>query len=801
MANNVSIKKGQFTKYDSISDNGDKNFSNYHFETETDQVLLSETFTTNVDSTEPSSGYAKSDSLTNWLKKYNYFINTTFLHSSEFKAFLTQAKSAGFYLGDNASSGFAVKVQTSADNSKIPYNNDNYIPTTSLLYKVYERAENAYNLASGKSSSWLFESANTLCIGDEKNQRTDFIKNAKIGDNIYIIESDCPDFWISAISDNIPTDVKIIIREESTTNIGYIKAASNGEKLCIYVNEKYVTIVTVETKDKTSYVDVDTYNNFAKSVKKSTASLSIEKGSTAGVSVNSYNPTNGAQTIKFTYTDTNTFRPITLNGNDWLAENKTTALNLISGDNITLSNDDSGNLTISSSYKNTSHYHSAGVGLILKGTGMISGTTEYRLNLLDGETKENDSLADTYTYGAPYTRVLMPIRVDANGKLAAETAYYTHPSVSLTKSTFGVAYSTSDGKFTVSSGSVDGTGHITVLNDETIKNTFPTTNGTLTSKKFVTGQGGYVLGTSDYEPTNNESDITDADTSTYKIPTARAVAKAITTAKAAGVEYKGAITAIPTSVSGLSKGDFYRFSAAVSSINAHIGDIYIYNGGTSTTMSSNFDLIHTESDTDTDTYYSGTVSGSTFTLTKQGSGKGSNITLGAPDGKNSGIIGTGYPTSSLDRNYKLQVDLSGNGYVNVPWKDPVYITSIGVEEGSSKLNIIYSNNKIDTIVAPEASTTKAGLVITKNLINYTDTPTTEYFVPTAGSVNARLNKKADSVTPTAIGSTAFSTSSAYSAVQINSQGLVTTVGQTVVYADSLANVPDSLVVGGIAIIG
>lgn len=62
---------------------------------------------------------------------------------------------------------------------------------------------------------------------------------------------------------------------------------------------------------------------------------------------------------------------------------------------------------------NTAHNHSAGVGLILTGSGGISGTTDYKV-ALTSETKNASAALSRVTNASR----LYPVEVDSNGKLA-----------------------------------------------------------------------------------------------------------------------------------------------------------------------------------------------------------------------------------------------------------------------------------------------------------------------------------------------------------------------------------------------
>lgn len=192
----------------------------------------------------------------------------------------------------------------------------------------------------------------------------------------------------------------------------------------------------------------------------------------------------GNTTIELTDTDTNTntWRPIKMNGTEILGGATTTgALNLKAGSNITLNKSATGEITIastatsnnqtvkgngtafdsnaavdivgggsttvtagtnkitiSSTDTNTSHNHSAGVGLVGSGSaGVSGGTYTYKANLVN-ET------ADTNAAPAPVSKAdrIYPVRLDKNSKLAVvvpwtDTNTNNNQTVGVGSTTFG----------------------------------------------------------------------------------------------------------------------------------------------------------------------------------------------------------------------------------------------------------------------------------------------------------------------------------------------------------------------------
>lgn len=66
-----------------------------------------------------------------------------------------------------------------------------------------------------------------------------------------------------------------------------------------------------------------------------------------------------------------------------------------------------------------------------------------------------------------------------------------------------------------------------------------------------------------------------------------------------------------------------------------------------------------------------------------------------------GGIMLGYTTNGIDRNYKLQTDTNGNGYVNVPWTDTTY--TLPTATSSNKGGVKLGANKLDSLNTPNST--------------------------------------------------------------------------------------------------
>jgi hypothetical protein len=229
------------------------------------------------------------------------------------------------------------------------------------------------------------------------------------------------------------------------TTPAYEKIGNTDVNLTNYVN-------TVNTSGSGSFVTGVTKSGNTVTITKGSlptataSSLGVVKGGTTsgktyGVSVAS----DGSMTVSVPWTDTNTDTKVTSAANHYTPAADTTAAlsasassttaaswnttSLVTG--VNLQRDAKGHVTgvTVNSIKmpanpntdtNTAHSHTAGVGLIISGSGGISGTTDYKVALV----------SDTLNSSAALTRVtnadrLYPVEVDKNGKLAVTVPWTT----------------------------------------------------------------------------------------------------------------------------------------------------------------------------------------------------------------------------------------------------------------------------------------------------------------------------------------------------------------------------------------
>lgn len=111
------------------------------------------------------------------------------------------------------------------------------------------KADSAYNLASGLSKAYVFTNVNELMGGTLSNKES--ISGYKVGDSIYLIETNVSDFWISAIAST-----------GSLSAVGAINSAKEGDTVVVKWGSSYVSLTAVETKaNLNGYYDKDYIND------------------------------------------------------------------------------------------------------------------------------------------------------------------------------------------------------------------------------------------------------------------------------------------------------------------------------------------------------------------------------------------------------------------------------------------------------------------------------------------------------------------------------------------------------------
>lgn len=410
---------------------------------------------------------------------------------------------------------------------------------------------------------------------------------------------------------------------------------------------------------------------------------------------------------------------------------------------------------------------------------------------------------------------------------------YVHPSYTPTSAD----YAASGHSVTVHDLAIEN-GHVKTVGAAETLSHIVTGPGALPANHIVLGNGTDAVKDSGYSISNE--DISDDAT---LIPTSHAVSKAIAAAKAAGVEYKGTFTAWPTTLpTGLSKGDFYKFTAPATGSSEtlpagiHAGDIAIYNASGASTVAGNFDIVHSEMDKDTDTYYKMSISGHTITLAAQGSKAGdATQSVTVPDNNSAGLswveaehavkasvdgtkaivpvatnakLGLVKGGATSGKTYGVSIDANGAMTVSVPWTDTNtnnFVNKAAFENDAANENVKMTLTRNDggTVIAniPAATTNTYG--VTKLSDNYAADNSKVAATQTAvHKLSQTVGGKATKVTPTEFSGGAAGTDSAYSAVMVNGEGIVKKVGQFLVSATSTSDAAlNNLAVGGFALVG
>lgn len=105
-----------------------------------------------------------------------------------------------------------------------------------------DKANSAYNLASGQSRAWVFTNVHDLMGGTLSNKES--ISGYKVGDSIYLIETNVSDFWISAIAST-----------GSLSVVSVINSAKEGDTVVVKWGADYVSLTALESKrDLSGYV-------------------------------------------------------------------------------------------------------------------------------------------------------------------------------------------------------------------------------------------------------------------------------------------------------------------------------------------------------------------------------------------------------------------------------------------------------------------------------------------------------------------------------------------------------------------
>lgn len=112
--------------------------------------------------------------------------------------------------------------------------------TETTLNGIKKLVDKTYEIANSKSSGFSFLTIDDLISGKGSNL-SDYSK-VHIGDNVFIVETGVCDFWVSAISLQMPVGFKVSTRDE-------IKAIADGQFAYAIWGNYYVTLVGSEGKD------------------------------------------------------------------------------------------------------------------------------------------------------------------------------------------------------------------------------------------------------------------------------------------------------------------------------------------------------------------------------------------------------------------------------------------------------------------------------------------------------------------------------------------------------------------------
>ena len=319
-----------------------------------------------------------------------------------------------------------------------------------------------------------------------------------------------------------------------------------------YTNQE-VANITVPTKtseltNDSGFITTDTTYTFANGTGgKFTVTPSGRTAQTISVGVESHEHT--------AYENQNAFSNIKVGTTTVAADAPTDTLELAAGSNITITPDTTNDkITISATNTNTAHTHSAGVGLKLgdTNTGGTSGTVTYKAALVNETKNTAAATKSTSTSGDLYA-----VEADKDGNLAVR-----------------VPWTNTEATLTVTD----------KANTDTTDLVYVVTN------LAEGGTKGHTL------------------TPTYTgLPTKTYVDKMVT----GTVEYRGTVSALTGLSTSAGKGDFYRVSVQFDfgTEKAHVGDILLAVKDNPAQNTTDWDLVHTEVDSNTWVANSSTADG------------------------------------------------------------------------------------------------------------------------------------------------------------------------------------------------
>lgn len=132
-------------------------------------------------------------------------------------------------------------------------NSSNYVKSGGVytaVKNVSEKVDQAISIANGQSHAYVFADVAGLKSGTLSNNQP-IQSGYKVGDSIYIIAPDVPDFWISGFASTGTAD-----------NDNAIKTAKKGETIVVKWGTAYVSLTALESKrDLTDYITTSALNN------------------------------------------------------------------------------------------------------------------------------------------------------------------------------------------------------------------------------------------------------------------------------------------------------------------------------------------------------------------------------------------------------------------------------------------------------------------------------------------------------------------------------------------------------------
>lgn len=223
-------KKAKYTKLESIDKNTqDCTYDVYHFETDTNQVLLDADV----------GDIPKGTKLQATLERIKNIADTGGQGAKDLATHVANKNNP--HGVTKAQVGLGSVVNAGMDDNPTSGSN-NYVKSGGVYTAVKDakdKADAAYGLASGRSRAFVFNDVSGLTSGTLPDKSA--ISGYKLGDSIYIVATNVADFWISAIGTT---------GTASTTTV--IQNAKAGASVVVKWGTSYITLTAVENKEDLS---------------------------------------------------------------------------------------------------------------------------------------------------------------------------------------------------------------------------------------------------------------------------------------------------------------------------------------------------------------------------------------------------------------------------------------------------------------------------------------------------------------------------------------------------------------------